>query len=126
MNPLDAYHHALRNLGSHKLRSVLSMLGMIFGVGAVIAMLAIGAGAERQALELIDRLGVRNVLVRARELKQDEATEVRKKSPGVAPRDVAAIVEAVAGVELAVPRVAVEPYRVMSAQGRASAKVWGE
>ena len=39
---------ALVNLGRHKLRSFLTMLGMIFGVGAVIAMLSIGAGAEQR------------------------------------------------------------------------------
>ena len=125
MNPRDALAHAVRNLASHKLRSTLSMLGMIFGVGAVIAMLAIGAGAERQAMAMIERLGVRNILVRARELKADEVTDVRKKSPGVAPRDVDAIAEAVGGVELVAPRISVDPYRVAAAGGRTQAKVWG-
>ena len=64
MNWHDAVANSRANLTSHKLRSALSMLGMIFGVGAVIAMLAIAGGAERQALDMIERLGVRNVLVR--------------------------------------------------------------
>ncbi len=67
MTPGEAFRTASDNLTAHKLRSSLTMLGMIFGVGAVIAMLSIGAGAERQALEMIDRLGLRNVLVRAKE-----------------------------------------------------------
>ena len=125
MNWHDAVANARGNLTSHKLRSVLSMLGMIFGVGAVIAMLAIAGGAERQALDMIERLGVRNVLVRARELKQEELQEARKKSPGVAPRDAAAIVEAVEGVEAVLPRVNVDAYKVMSAGGRTRAKVLG-
>src|SRR5690606_28798590 len=59
----EALRSALDNLSSHKLRSALTMLGMMFGVGAVIAMLSIGAGAERQALAIIDRMGLRNIVV---------------------------------------------------------------
>ena len=44
---------ALESLAAHKLRSILTMLGMIFGVGAVIAMLSIGAGGERAGREKI-------------------------------------------------------------------------
>ena len=55
MSLLEALRSALDNLASHKLRSALTMLGMIFGVGAVIAMLSIGSGAESQAMETIDR-----------------------------------------------------------------------
>ena len=59
---LDAFATAFGSLGEHKLRTTLTMLGMMFGVGAVIAMLSIGAGAEREALALIERLGTRNVV----------------------------------------------------------------
>ena len=45
----------IKNLTRHKLRSLLTMLGMVFGVGAVTAMLAIGAGAEEEALAGIER-----------------------------------------------------------------------
>ena len=51
----ETFRTALDNLASHKLRTALTMLGMIFGVGAVIAMLSIGAGGERKALEAIGR-----------------------------------------------------------------------
>ncbi len=121
----EALANALRNLAAHKLRSALTMLGMLFGVGAVIAMLAIGAGAERRALEMIERLGLHNVLLRARELKPDEVNEIRKKSPGLAPRDAAAIAEAVPGTELVVPRISVDPYKILAAGGKTRAKVWG-
>ena len=57
----------LDNLRAHKLRSLLTMLGMIFGVAAVIAMLSIGAGAQQQVIAFIEQLGVRNVIVEARE-----------------------------------------------------------
>lgn len=101
------------------------MLGMMFGVGAVISMLSIGAGAEKQALAIIDRMGVRNILVRARELKPDEVAEVRKKSLGVSLRDAEAIREAVSGIERVLPRVEIAPYKILSATGKSEAKVYG-
>ena len=59
MNAVEALFSAIASLASHKLRSALTMLGMIFGVGAVIAMLAIGAGAEEETMAGIERLGLR-------------------------------------------------------------------
>jgi putative ABC transport system permease protein len=125
LNPQEALLSAIDNLAAHKLRSALTMLGMIFGVGAVIAMLSIGEGAERQALGMIERLGLRNVLVRARELPEQEAREIRQKSLGVSARDAAAIAEAVPGVELVAPRIEIEPYKVISAAGKTAAVVYG-
>ena len=57
----------LENLRAHKLRSLLTMLGMIFGVAAVVAMLSIGAGAQQEVMAFIEQLGVRNLIVEARE-----------------------------------------------------------
>ena len=125
MNTLEALRGALGNLAAHKLRSLLTMLGMIFGVGAVIAMLSIGAGAEREAMEMIERMGLHNVLVRAKELKQDELQEIRKKSPGLSRRDAVAILDAVPGVELAVPRVEIDAYKTMAAGTKTEARVFG-
>ncbi len=53
----------VKNLLLHKLRSFLTMLGLVFGVGSVIAMLAIGEGASREALERIRKLGSHNVMI---------------------------------------------------------------
>ena len=55
----------LRSLLSHKLRSGLTILGIVFGVGSVISMLAIGEGASREVLEQIRRLGSQNIIVRS-------------------------------------------------------------
>jgi putative ABC transport system permease protein len=118
MTPQEAFRSALDNLAAHKLRSALTMLGMIFGVGAVIAMMSIGAGAERQALASIERLGLRNVLVRAKTFKDDELKEIRQKSLGVSQRDAAAIAEAVPGVDLVAPRIRIDPYKVISPTGK--------
>lgn len=64
MNKLKAgFLEALEQLWFHKLRTFLTLLGMIFGVGAVIAMVSVGEGAEKEALSLIDSMGLRNILV---------------------------------------------------------------
>ena len=125
MNPRESFAGALASLAAHKLRSSLSMLGMIFGVGAVIAMLAIGAGAERQALAMIESLGLHNVIVKARELKPDEVSEVRKKSPGVAGRDATAVQDAVSGVEFVAPKIVFNPYKVLAPGGKTKARALG-
>jgi putative ABC transport system permease protein len=125
MRATDAFWTALESLAEHKLRSALTMLGMMFGVGAVIAMLSIGAGAEQHALSIIDRMGVRNVLVRSKTFETEELKELRKKSIGVSQRDVEAIEEAVPGLELVVARVEVDPYKILSATGKTEASVYG-
>jgi len=121
----EALLTALANLRAHKLRTTLTMLGMIFGVGAVIAMLSIGAGAERQALASIGSLGVRNVLIRTIPLDNQEKEEIRKKSLGVSTRDGEAIAEAVDGVEVVLPRVEVKVHRISSAGRKTEGKVQG-
>jgi putative ABC transport system permease protein len=68
----------LRALRAHKLRSFLTALGMIFGVGAVICMLAIGEGASAEQLENIRLLGSENVIIRSVEPPQSaQASEAR-------------------------------------------------
>jgi len=53
----------LEGLRSHKLRSILTALGIIFGVAAVIAMLSIGEGAKEEALKQIQLMGMNNILI---------------------------------------------------------------
>ena len=60
---LPDFRMGLDNLRAHKLRSLLTMLGMIFGVAAVVAMLSIGAGAQQEVMPFIEQLGVRNLIV---------------------------------------------------------------
>ena len=62
----------VKNLLLHKLRSMLTMLGLVFGVGSVIAMLAVGEGASAEAIGQIRRLGSRNILVRAAKPAADQ------------------------------------------------------
>jgi len=95
---LDA-RQALGQLAHHRMRTALTLLGMVFGVGAVIAMLAVSEGGKRQALELIEGMGLRNVIVEARELDQNSLTEVRKYSAGLNMRDADSIATTLPFVE---------------------------
>ncbi|HEY8231212.1 MAG TPA: ABC transporter permease [Vicinamibacteria bacterium] len=122
----EAVASSLGSLRHHALRSFLAMLGIIFGVGAVIAMLSIGAGAEAQALEIIDAMGLRNVVVKDKRFdRENELTEIRRKSAGLSSRDAQAIRDAVPGVELVVAKIEVEAWKVLSPTGRAKPRVMG-
>jgi len=55
----------MKSLLLHKLRSGLTMLGIVFGVFSVIAMLAIGEGASQQAQQQVLSLGATNIIVRS-------------------------------------------------------------
>lgn len=57
---------SFHNLMLHKIRSVLTSLGIIFGVGSVIAMLSISEGAKREALAQIESMGVDKIIVSTR------------------------------------------------------------
>lgn len=121
----ESVQGALSNLAARKLRTALTMLGMIFGVGAVIAMLSIGAGAEKKSLEMINRLGLHNVIVKAKEIKEEERQEVRKKSLGVSPRDGEAVRQAIAGVEMVLPKLEVSVWKIHAEGMKSDAKVLG-
>jgi macrolide transport system ATP-binding/permease protein len=65
IRPLRTVQVGTKSLLLHKLRSALTMLGIIFGVCSVIAMLAIGEGASFEAQEAIKKLGSANIIIRA-------------------------------------------------------------
>jgi putative ABC transport system permease protein len=109
---------AVSNLKIHKLRSFLTMLGMIFGVGAVIAMLSIGAGAEKESLRIIDTMGLRNIMVRDRDIKDENLKKIREESLGLSLRDVDAIQAVVPDIELYSARKRVKTFQIFSFQGK--------
>jgi putative ABC transport system permease protein len=105
---------AVEQVGLNRLRSFLTALGIIFGVGAVIAMLAIGAGARQAILDQMKLIGANNILVRAvTELDDDTGSsgagnsESNKKpiSSGLNLQDALAIKEVIAEVEVVSPEI---------------------
>jgi len=92
MDRAELMRMGLEGLSQHRLRSILTMLGVIFGVASVIAMLAIGEGAKREALKKFKALGVNNIIVRDKNLSDTELEEVRAKfSSGLSIADADAI-----------------------------------
>ncbi len=63
----------IENLLLHKLRSSLTMLGVVFGVGSVVAMLSVGEGASKEALEQIRKLGSNNIIVSSIKSVEEES-----------------------------------------------------
>jgi putative ABC transport system permease protein len=67
MNYRESFLVGLDGLRTHKLRSLLTMLGIIFGVAAVISMLSIGEGAKQEALLQIAQMGINNIIIQSQE-----------------------------------------------------------
>jgi len=96
----------IKNLLLHKLRSSLTMLGVVFGVGSVIAMLAVGEGASKEALGAIRKLGSNNIMISAtKPVEEEEATNVRIRMSvyGLQYQDEKRIAETIPSVRRTVP-----------------------
>ncbi|MEM9942487.1 MAG: ABC transporter permease, partial [Planctomycetota bacterium] len=76
----NVFKLGIKNLLLHKLRSLLTVLGVILGVGAVIALLAVGEGSKKEALERIRSLGANNVIIRS--IKPQDQSELASGSSG--------------------------------------------
>ena len=113
------------SLLQHKLRTLLTLLGMVFGVGAVIAMLSIGRGAEREALQLIDTMGLRNIIVKAKAFEESKLKEIRENSPGLTLQDLNAARETLPFLSISSASKQVKAYAVFSEAGECDAEVWG-
>lgn len=116
----------LQNLTLHGLRSFLTMLGMIFGVAAVVAMLSIGAGARQKVMAFIEQMGVRNLIVEAKETTEWQAHQkVRLISPGLTLQDYRVIQDDVKGIAAATPRKRMTPSRIIPASQQDTPVVYG-
>ncbi len=110
---------ALEGVNANKLRSFLTALGIIFGVGAVIAMLAIGTGAKQAILEQMKLIGTNNVVIKAVVPSTEEGEGISSAesgnsnqqkdevefSPGLTMEDVKAIQKILPTVEQASPEI---------------------
>ncbi len=103
----------IQNLLLHKLRSLLTMLGMIFGVAAVIAMLSIGAGARQQVMAFIEQMGVRNLIVESKEYAPEELQKIRRLSQGLSFQDFRVVNANVSGIEESTPRRRFTPNKML-------------
>jgi putative ABC transport system permease protein len=123
---LPDFRLGFQNLLLHKLRSLLTMLGMIFGVAAVVSMLSIGAGAQQQVMAFIEQLGVRNLIIEAREAHNwQEMRRVRKLSQGLSFRDLRVIQANLDGVVASTPRKRFVPSKLIPKPERDTPTVYG-
>ncbi len=95
---------AIEGISQNKLRALLTALGIIFGVFAVVAMLAIGNGAKKSILDQLKIIGTNNIVINSIPPQQDEEesdSQEEKKSytPGLTINDVDAIKDIVPGIE---------------------------
>ena len=116
---------------SNKVRSLLTALGIIFGVAAVIAMLAIGNGAQQEILEQIKLVGVNNIVVKPvieqeeEKIEENVGTKEKKKfSPGLTMRDVSSIQKTIPSLTKISPEIILESTVVRQGYRR-SAKLVG-
>lgn len=110
----------IKTLMLHKMRSMLTMLGMVFGVGAVIAMLAVGEGASREALDQIKRLGSQNIIINSQKPVEQAASgamNIRMNIYGLLYDDLARIEQSYETVTRAVPA------KLLRGQGRVEGRV---
>jgi putative ABC transport system permease protein len=112
MSPRVLLRLGLRGLLLHKLRSTLSILGIVFGVGAVVAMSSVGEGARREALAQIGALGIDSVTLRARPPVPPQAP-----APGIRLRDAEAVGQVVPNL------LAVAPVRQASVEAEAGSRL---
>jgi putative ABC transport system permease protein len=117
---------ALSNLRAQKTRTLLTALGIVFGVGSVIGMLAIGSGAKEESLRFIEQLGVRNVLVESRPAtSQEEFQQRRRSSPGLSERDVRILQANIEGLETMSARRVLHPAGVLPKPSRDIPELYG-
>ena len=117
------FQQAFDQLAHHKLRSSLTLLGMVFGVAAVIAMLAVSEGGRRQAMLLVEGLGVNNLIVQSKEPWGEELTELRQHSDGLTVADAVAIKETMPFVEAWAGSREFEVWNFISHEGQSKSDV---
>jgi putative ABC transport system permease protein len=123
---LSDISQALANLRAQKTRTLLTALGIVFGVGSVIGMLAIGSGAKEESLRFIEQLGVRNILIESRPAtSQEEFNQRRRSSPGLSLRDVRILKANVESVETLSDRRTLHPSRVLPKPSRDVPELYG-
>ncbi len=126
---LSNFAIALEAMSTNKLRAVLTSLGIIFGVASVIAMLAIGRGAQQKILEKMKLLGANNIIIQALsdekmqsqqekettgtgENSQVETPKKKRFSPGLSIADAISIMNNVPNVDYVTPEIIMETYAI--------------
>ena len=108
------FSEAIRVIITNKIRTLLTSLGIIFGVAAVITMLAIGKGAEKEILAQLELIGVNNIVItpipdeednKSDEENDDGANESKRFSKGLDLLDVQSIEKNIPSIKAISPEI---------------------
>lgn len=119
------WREAIEELWRRRLRTLLTLLGLIFGVGAIVAMQAVGEGSRREALRLVESLGLHNLIAQAKPQDADTLRETRTRSLGLSVADAEAVQAVVPGAERFAAEKAVRTYSVFGEHGHSDAQAYG-
>ena len=115
---LAPWREAWEELSRRKLRTLLTLLGLIFGVGAIVAMQGVGEGSRREALQMVESLGLDNIIIEAHPPTDDQALkELRKRSLGLTLADARAALAVVPGAERFAAEKRIRTYAVFAEGG---------
>ena len=119
------WREALEELSRRKLRTGLTLLGLIFGVGAIVAMQAVGEGSRREALKLVEGLGLNNLIVEDKSADAEALKEQRERSLGLSEADARAALAVVPGAEAYAAEKRIRAHTVFSDHGSSDAQASG-
>ncbi len=119
------WREAVEELWRRRLRTGLTLLGLIFGVGAIVAMQAVGEGSRREALRMVESLGLHNLIAEAVPQDEDTRRETRARSLGLSLADARALLAVVPGAERYAAEKPIRTHSVFSDTGRSDAQASG-
>lgn len=104
MRNYETFKIGLSELTANKIKTTLTMLGIIFGVASVIAMLSIGEGARQETLEQIELLGTNNIIINNKPISSDVTAASTNFSNGLTLKDANTIAELIPFVKYVTPQ----------------------
>jgi putative ABC transport system permease protein len=120
------FGQAFDNLRAQKTRTLLTTLGVVFGVGSVIGMMAIGSGAREESLRFIEQLGVRNILIDSVAASSpQELQQRRRSSPGLTHRDARILRTNIDAIEAMSVRKTMRPAAVLPRPAQDPPEMYG-
>ena len=123
---LADFGQAFDNLRAQKTRTLLTTLGVVFGVGSVIGMMAIGSGAREETLRFIEQLGVRNILIDSVPASSpQELQQRRRSSPGLTHRDARILRTNIDAIEAMSVRKTMRPATVLPKPAQDPPEMYG-
>jgi len=121
----SVWREAVEELWRRRLRTLLTLLGLIFGVGAIVAMQGVGEGSRREALRLVESLGLHNLIVERIALDPETQKESRARSLGLTLADGRAALAVVPGAESYAAEKRIHTFAVFGDQAPRNAQASG-